>query len=789
MDVTINITLIFLFVLLLVVIYPFIEWGSLKSPLKKISFMVKKPVSSSAVQASTVKQWFFKGNPLTKLGIAILLVGGVFLVKYVAEHEYLSIEIRLLLAASGGLVLLIMGWLARHKRLACASLLQGSGLGVMYMTVYAAYQLYQLLPSFAVFAVLFLFSFAGGAIAVLQNTRGLAICAVIGGFLAPLLSASNSGNDIGLLSYYLLLNVLISMIATYRAWRWVNRLSFLFTIVLLSIWGYSEYTQDKHLTTQITSGVAISVFIFALYYAVTAYFLLLRGAKKHRLLADVYLVFVILFATLVIPFAVDSRWVSAAWALESFALIWLSVRQNYWWGWTFGVLLQFLAGYFLLSDFSALSGTVPFLNTSFIGGLVIAITSVASAYFLSCRLEETTFFKHRFAQLIFIWGMSWWVFIISKQLYLLFPHFVAIPYLLEHSSIRLVEVHPQVYNESFYWSAVLVFALVTALGAWYTFLKLNWQYAYNVAILLMPTMVAIFFANMPQYATLFVQLPVWLAALMVLYWLLYQYEKYPMSFLKLYHGPTFVLLVWQVTLWMSLSIAIGVFRLPSLKHLLYAIVPAMFLFLLQSSTIIQQWPCKKWPQQYLGTGGFLIVLYLMFWLLFTNLQLSKNITLHPYLPILNLVDVTSLIALVSALLWIMREENFNALNWDKNFRSGLLIFLGGVLFVWLNAVLLRSLMIYFDLKVRTIFSVHIVQMAVSILWGVTAFVMIVIANRLSLRRLWMVAAALIALVLLKMLLVDFAGSDVVERMLSFIVVGMILLVIGFILPLPPAYKE
>ncbi len=781
-----------------------------------------------------------KSNPVAKWSLIVLLAGIVGLATYVAKHQFLSIELRLLLATSSGLILLITGWFLRHKYLMYALLLQAGGLGIMYIAVYTAYQLYQLLPLSYAFALLFLFSFMGGIIAIVQNIKVLAIFAIAGSFLIPLLLVSDTGNDFGLLSYYALLNMLITTVAKYRAWRSLNVVGLLFTVVLSGHWGLFKYTQDQYLVTQvflvlfillyvhitialadlakkkqvdwinrlfvcmvpivgfsfqfyivkhIAHGVAFSLFFFSLFYAVMVFYLLQRDKNKYYLLIEVYLAFAILCATLFIPLVIHGSWLVVAWALEGGVLLWLFILQNRWWGRIFAVLLQWLSGWLLLAEFPSMANKMPFLNAGFTAGVVIAIVGIISAYGLSRRVKSAVYFEYRLSQLNFIWGVSWWLFAVSKQLYALFPHFIAIPYLFEHSSVRLIETHPQIYNESYYWSSMLICVLITALAAWQAFRKWNWIYTYNVAILLMPAMVVIFFANLPQYATLFLQTPIWLAALVILYWMLYQYEKYPMRFLKLYHGPTFVLLVWQVTLWVSLTIAIGIFRQPGLKHLLYAIVPAIFLFLLQCPSIIQRWPCKRWSQQYLGTGGFLIVLYMMFWLLFTNLQLDKNVLLHPYLPVLNLTDITSIIALVVSLLWIIRKENLDALNWDKNFRDGLLVFLGVISIIWLNAMLLRSLMVYFDLSPRTIFSVHIVQMTMSILWGVMALAMIIIANYLRLRWLWMTAAALVVLVIIKMLLVDFLESYVIERIVFFIAVSVILLIIGFISPLPAANKN
>jgi len=49
---------------------------------------------------------------------------------------------------------------------------------------------------------------------------------------------------------------------------------------------------------------------------------------------------------------------------------------------------------------------------------------------------------------------------------------------------------------------------------------------------------------------------------------------------------------------------------------------------------------------------------------------------------------------------------------------------------------------------------------------------------------WVIGAALLAAVVLKLLLVDLSGTGTVTRIVSFIGVGVLMLVIGYVAPLP-----
>lgn len=60
-----------------------------------------------------------------------------------------------------------------------------------------------------------------------------------------------------------------------------------------------------------------------------------------------------------------------------------------------------------------------------------------------------------------------------------------------------------------------------------------------------------------------------------------------------------------------------------------------------------------------------------------------------------------------------------------------------------------------------------------------------IGARRAQRRLWFVGAGLLSLVVLKLFVIDLSGAGSIGRIISFLVVGLLMLVIGFFAPLPP----
>ena len=96
---------------------------------------------------TTIKGFFTEGNVVVKVGAIVLFFGVAFLFKYAAERNIFPIELRLLGVISVGIGLLIVGWRLRLEKLEYGLILQGAGLGMLYLTVFAASKLYHLLPA------------------------------------------------------------------------------------------------------------------------------------------------------------------------------------------------------------------------------------------------------------------------------------------------------------------------------------------------------------------------------------------------------------------------------------------------------------------------------------------------------------------------------------------------------------------------------------------------------------------------------------------------------------------
>ncbi len=329
-----------------------------------------------------IKAWLFGGNTIVKAGVGILFIGLAFLAKFASEHVQVPVEMRLAGIAAVAVALLVVGWRLRLSRPGYAQVLQGGAVAVLYLTLFVAFRFYGVLAVTPVFAMMVAVAALSAALAVLQNARVLAVIGALGGFAAPLLISTGSGNHVALFSYYLVLDLGIAAVAWHRTWRSLNLIGFLGTFIVGTAWGVLKYRPEHYVSSQLfliaffvlfvaimlmplrqpsgetaaqrpdawlhgsllfglptitfalqhglvrhtEYGTAISALVLAGFYVAIATWM--RSRARLATAFEASLAIGIVFLTLVIPFALDARSTAGAWALEGAGLVWLGFRQS-----------------------------------------------------------------------------------------------------------------------------------------------------------------------------------------------------------------------------------------------------------------------------------------------------------------------------------------------------------------------------------------------------------------------------------------------------------------------------
>lgn len=194
---------------------------------------------------ASATQWFFGENLVVRVGALVLLVGVVLLLKLASQYIEVSMPVRMALVALGGLVITAVGYRTTAKKRSYGLTLQGVGFAVIYLTVFASFKLYGLLPSTLTFGVLALLAGLTVMFSVWQNALPLAVLAFGGAFFAPILVSRPDGSVVMLFSYYLLLNIAVAVIAHYRTWKLLNALSVAVTFGLAYVWGFRAFSGNS----------------------------------------------------------------------------------------------------------------------------------------------------------------------------------------------------------------------------------------------------------------------------------------------------------------------------------------------------------------------------------------------------------------------------------------------------------------------------------------------------------------------------------------------------------------
>ncbi|MCK5669301.1 MAG: DUF2339 domain-containing protein, partial [Gammaproteobacteria bacterium] len=198
------------------------------------------------------------------------------------------------------------------------------------------------------------------------------------------------------------------------------------------------------------------------------------------------------------------------------------------------------------------------------------------------------------------------------------------------------------------------------------------------------------------------------------------------------------------------------------------------------------WPLQKYQEAYLGWGLLPVVIFSAMWVIVVCFNEANPIPL-PYIPIINPQDIAQLFSLIIIYEWLNQTVQGKLPGIGKMDPGVLLKVLAGIAFIWLNSLVAHVVHFYMGVPyvMEYMFESSIFQTSITIVWTVTAFAVMGLGSRLSQRKLWFTGAGLLALVVIKLFIIDLSDLGTVATIISFMSVGILMLVIGYITPVPP----
>lgn len=319
---------------------------------------------------------------LNRIGIAAVLIGVSYFLKYAFDNNWIGPAGRVAIGLIAGIAVVL--WSERfrkHGYQVFSYSLKAVGIGVMYLSLWAAFHVYALIPSTVAFVAMLAVTASTATLAITQDAEILAAFALTGGFSTPLLLSTGENKELQLFAYVALLDVAAVAMVAAKPWRRLLVLAYIGTLLLYIGW-YSEFYNRSQLTPTVAfatvffvifaiaplvarpprdeSSVFTSIPLFLAFVNAGVYFLQVYGmyeeVDKHAMawfalaLAAAYiflsrqtqqrypdpenverlhylhLALAVGFITIAIPIRLDGHWITIGWFVEAAVLLWLSDR-------------------------------------------------------------------------------------------------------------------------------------------------------------------------------------------------------------------------------------------------------------------------------------------------------------------------------------------------------------------------------------------------------------------------------------------------------------------------------
>jgi uncharacterized membrane protein len=316
----------------------------------------------------------------SRIGIVALLVATTLFLKWAIDNHFIGPLGRILAGLLAGVAVVVWSERFRHKGFDAFSYsLKAVGSGALYLSLWAAFQLYHLLPAEAALGAMILVTAWNAYMAWSQNSQILAAYALAGGFATPLLLATGGNHEIFLFTYILAIDIATVVLVRLKPWPRLLLGTFPATVAFFIGW-YAEY----YGAFNVGKPVGITTFFIVLFFlvfvlptihrpqdgerkstpiteiflplgdatfAALALYSVLQDSHHHDLLpwvavlfgafylglmrlpqtrvaSAVHLSLAVVFLTIAIPLKASGHWITVGWLAEGVALLWVSARLS-----------------------------------------------------------------------------------------------------------------------------------------------------------------------------------------------------------------------------------------------------------------------------------------------------------------------------------------------------------------------------------------------------------------------------------------------------------------------------
>lgn len=738
-----------------------------------------------------IKQWIFKGNPVLKVAILVLVMGVILLLRFATEHWQLSLSLKLAIVAAVSFAITGLGFILIPKNRSFGLALEGLGLAGLFLTLFFAYY-NQVLATLTVAAVCYLaVMLLTLVLSLRQQAVELALMAMLIAYIAPFTLPVRDATAVELIAYYLVINLAVAILSTLRPWKMLNQIAFLATMIIgggyVFLHGYIQQRQSMMIL--VLAHTAIFVWLSFRFSQLIAKADLVQFKIKPAL--DIALIFsapIVGYIFIYLMYFQDSAWqagISLAFSIVYAALYTLAKRnqsislisKSY-----FSLMLIFLA----LIPPVLLSEQWSVVGWSIEGALI----------FIFALYRSSNISRYLAMGLLIVAGLSSLYYLVElANLATTMFWILSLSYL----SVVLIaniktDFQKQLSNSS------IVFLCLLALSASTILLVLCLDYFEGVNqwlnSLLLVTMMYVLINEvlLRVKATWSWLLPKWFGMLPLFIFALLMVNNLShqgiMLWSSLYERVGFAVASLLMTvLWLRPTLGVRAEKewvsLGTLSSLAFAsltLIPSMpFISVVILPLVFCGWSYLQkgnvdWNRFWQARSSLLLMLV---WIV--SSQLFSQQAFQAYLfPILNPFDLISL-AMLIGFLWMLSLQVKSGLD------QGIVAILMVLSLLWLSSyILLRALHLYFDTPYNALalWQNATVQLSFTLLWVSLAFITMSLASRKQLRSMWILGGSILFIVTLKLVLLDLSHVGTLTRVVSFLGAGLVMLIIAYIAPIP-----
>ncbi|MDR1917187.1 MAG: DUF2339 domain-containing protein [Synergistaceae bacterium] len=789
--------------------------------------------------------WLFtEGNIWVTVGVLLFMAGFGLLFNYVHRKGWIPLEIRLSGAGVIGVAMAAFGWKMRNIRRTYSLILQGGGIGVLYIVLLAGVKLGPVIPvGWSIFGMFFLSTFTA-VLAMYQDFEPLALFALLGGYAAPILVSSGSSNFVALFSIYSLLNLEVFVISLGRDWRKTRWSGMAVSVAVGTIWGILRWRDEYFASVEpflilffinysavsfiplfrcrlakffreagagefarvdtpmimtlpfiflflqmaaashTKYGVAVTCLSLGAWYIALASYSM-RSAKTESIgiKPKIFLVYCILFSNMAVPFIFRQALSSCVWAIEGTLLTAYAAKYKNSRAMNCGITLHIFA--FLLYNLA------PYLHLPYhlYGG------DLSYIGLFRWRTDNPNFLLTSLIFAASAFATSYFINVLSRnemeERYFSFSHTDAcwgLSWALSAYGTwwwTMSAIHAGEFT--FKDTAITPFIImcVGAAVAYEVGARTDWRQIRFAAVppfgMMLPS---IFMRGADKNILLD-----WIAMtpMAVRVFIAYRNEgtsrtRHVSWCLATLSVISFTSLAWSALSqrWFGYDTRFDMDDMRYLAGYLPIFASALLLLHPRFKAIAQM---RKYRVSTLIAITILMAIRLGSFIIST--WEDGDGLFSVYIPLINPLELWQILYLTTAglILYEIKQGQIR--------RIGLYIALPAVVFLWLNSVAARAAWQYFGEMVRFghMAKTPHFQAIIAILWGMTSLALIYFGKKYANRYLWFTGAALLTLDIVKLLLLDLRNSATVIRIFAFLLLGGFFLLIGWIAPLPPIKKS